>query len=616
MEYTLSGIIQSVRRQVISPFRFAAPCIIFLILVSFGCRSSNVLAPSTPSSFQNRSTFRLPTPTVLSVFPFEDRTLKPELAWLRTGLVDMVVGELAGHPSLAVVQRERVDEIIREQTLQVSGRVSDRSMVKIGRLIGANVVMTGRLIVVDDVLLIHAQFVSVEQGAVLGAVAAEGPMHDATNVARRLVDQVRTALLDGHADATSSPATAQNGRVEGPHDLRSREGKLFEALKETEHTHALHQTATPQFGLEQPLPPYPSEDFPGGTPTVPIASLNRLVERFATGLEAEIGMSSYLETNRGGMLTVPVTIRFSSTVDDALHAVEHMLRVVRQTGGGSDIQVVVPVPSSGSSVHETIAPRRFYLRLLSRDGRTIAVYSDFKEWNLSNWITVDTSTISLRREHVLQREAQFTSLTAEQSAAISSVRMTLDRVPHERATVRIDAQTISDANSSSAELPISEAQARRDNMMKQDAVLAKSLRPLRTLIEEVWSPPIYERAWIQGYTPSNERTSVITCLLDPLGRRLVEVPRLVRSSGEEDFDRVALSALNTVLLPWLSLHGFDSLAQPNASPSSTDQIVSGVSSFIKLRVQFVLRKDVPALNLVGPEPLNSSIQRPSVYENR
>lgn len=557
---------------------------------------------------------QLPTPTVLSIFSFEDRTLKPELAWLRTGLVDMLIGELAGRPSLVVVQRERVDEIIREQALQVSGRVSDHSMVKIGRLIGANVVLTGRLTVVDNLLLIHAQFVSLEHGAVLGAVAAEGPLKDATNVARRLVEKVRTLLLNSQADF--APWSATDGQPNESMDFRReplpREDKLFEALRESEHGQALNQSPTALLDVKQSYS-FPSEGLQGATASSSLQNIERLIERIATGLEADLGTPFYDEINQGGMLTVPVSIRFSSTVEEVLDTGEDMPGMMSRTGEHHDTHFVMPGDEKDSSWPEATFMRRFYLRLLAQDGRTIALYSDFKKWRLANWIARDGAMIHVRRGHILKGEAKFASLTAEQSAAVSSLKMTLDRVPHERATVRIDVQTISDQKPPSGDdtPTLDMLRSRRTGLIKQEAAFSRSIAPLRALIEEVWSPPIYERPWIRGYLPSNERMSVITCVLDPLRRQIIEGPRLVRLSGEEDFDYAALSALNAVLLPWLSSHGFDSLRQSNITASHRNERSIDTSSFVKLRVQFDLRKDVPTLNLFGSKSFDSTIQPPS-----
>jgi hypothetical protein len=42
-----------------------------------------------------------------------------------------------------VVQRQRLEEVVKEQALQLSGRVADESTVRVGRLAGATVLVTG-----------------------------------------------------------------------------------------------------------------------------------------------------------------------------------------------------------------------------------------------------------------------------------------------------------------------------------------------------------------------------------------------------------------------------------------------------------------------------------------
>jgi len=571
-------------------------------------------------SISHHSTIQLPTPTVLSIFAFEDRTRKSELTWLRTGLADMLVAELAGHSSLTIVQRERVEEIIREQALQVSGRVSDHSTVKIGRLMGANVVMTGRLIVVDALLRIDAQFISVEEGTVLGAVAAEGPVRDGANVARLLVAKTHALLLGGHDESTSTESDSlQTIPLNADSERLSRKSKLFEALAELERAHPLNSGRSHVPSKWGPTPGRLSPDIrlnPGPLPSETEVA-DRLVERLAMGLETELGTPVHDESNRNEItLRVPVRIRFSNTV------VDDLLNSLRRTEGillldtenhETEIQLGIRPATRGSSGYGQVLARRFYLRLLSRDGRTIAVYSDFYHWRVSNWIDVDESTIRIRQDRVIDAEARFAGLTPEQSEAIASVRMTLDGVPQERAIVRVDIQTVLDQPSSSGtDTAGSGSQlSRHTRATKLDAALSASVVPLRLLMEGAWSPPIYERPWSSGYIPTNERTSVIAALLDPVRRQVREEPRLVRSSGEKDFDQAALAAMRIGLELWLSAQGFDSLIRAHGVPDAMHEPNEAAPSAIKLRAQFQLHKDVPGLHLLAPPSLDPNSHPPS-----
>jgi TolB-like protein len=441
-----------------TPLRHVGSFIAFLLAFGPACsapQTHSVPSVSIPSSAPIHSHIQFPTPTVLSIFSFEDRTGKPELAWLRTGMVDMLIAELANNASLIIVQRERVDEIIREQAFQLSGRVTDESTVKIGRLIGANVLVTGRMIVADGLLRLDAQLIGVEQGTVLGAVSAEGRLNDVATVARLLVAKVRGLFSMPAADSLSVQSVGaqmlQTAKADHNGEQLSREGKLFEALEEYERALALNPNNT----IVQSHVATTLERLPPGSWLNPGRAqssrhvLNRIVERLALGLEMDIGRpSADAMRSASSGLHIPVRIRLSAPiVDQTLDALKQLGGLVLPPSEQDDTTVV------GFAAHpewiealarEKIFTRRLYLRLLSEEGRTIAIYSDFRGWALSNWLMLDGSTIRIKRAYILPSEARFEELTPEQITAIASVRVTLDRVPYERATVRLDVQTAID----------------------------------------------------------------------------------------------------------------------------------------------------------------------------
>jgi hypothetical protein len=104
---------------------------------------------------------------------------------------------------------------------------------------------------------------------------------------------------------------------------------------------------------------------------------------------------------------------------------------------------------------------------------------------------------------------------------------------------------------------------------------------------------------------------VIAALLDPVRRQVREEPRLVRSSGEKDFDQAALAAMRIGLELWLSAQGFDSLIRAHAVPDAMHESNEATPSAIKLRAQFQLHKDVPGLHLLAPPSLDPNSHPPS-----
>ncbi|MBA2251424.1 MAG: hypothetical protein H0W13_01775, partial [Nitrospirales bacterium] len=319
------------------PIRYSGPLVACLMAFTPGCSTPSTAPISAPPNLPvvaNRSHMALPTPTVLSIFSFEDRTQMAELAWLRTGLVDMLIAELTSNPSLIIVQRERVEEIIREQAFQLSGRVTDESTVKIGRLIGANVLVTGRMIVAEGVLRLDAQLVGVEQGTVLGVVAAEGRVHEVATVARLLVGKLRalfpTPGTNGSRVSSAGVEILQTAKATHDGEQLSREGKLFEALAEYERALAMTPSnAVAQSRLTQALQRLPVESWGKAGHTDPDQhGLNRIMERLALGLEAEIGPASVDAAGAGGSgLRMPVQIRLAPAVLD------QVLEAFKQVGG-------------------------------------------------------------------------------------------------------------------------------------------------------------------------------------------------------------------------------------------------------------------------------------------
>jgi TolB-like protein len=619
----LSRSVEPTRRPVNGPFRYSGPLLACLMAFSPGCSTPSTASVSVAPHRSVAATALhrpLPTPTVLSILSFEDRTRMAELAWLRTGLVDMLIAELASEPSLIIVQRERVDEILREQAFQLSGRVTDESTVKIGRLIGANVLVTGRMIVADGVLRLDAQLVGVEQGAVLGAAAAEGGLHEVATVARLLVVKLRALLptpaTHGVDGSSAGMEVLQTAKANHDGERLSRERKVFEALAEYERALALSpNNAVTQNRLAQAFQRLPIESWGEVGHTDPDQhGLNRIMERLALGLETDIGPPSVEVAGVGRRgLRMPIQIRLSPAV------LEDVLKALKQVGGillprlEEDDTTVVQFVDHPEWVEalarEKTLARRLYVWLLSADGRTIAVYSDFRAWSLSNWIAVDGSTVRIRHAHVLRSHATFGELTPEQVTAITSVRVTIDRVPDERATVRLDVHSGNDQPNVNEPVPLSSESRleRHRRVIEQNASMLDGVEPLRALMEAAWFPLVTARPWSRGYMPSNDRTAIAILMVDQATKRIREEPRLVRTSGDADFDRAALAAVRNGLQEWLSARGFEALSWIQAIPSGGTDATAVPVAALKLRAHFQLHQDVPALNLIGPRALDHPI---------
>ncbi|HIC05291.1 MAG TPA: hypothetical protein EYG58_05460 [Nitrospirales bacterium] len=189
-----------------------------LLTLLTACQSAPVTPPSTLAPAHEVSVTStpqpspdLPDPVILSVLYFENRLQAPNLNWLRKGLTDMLIADLAKVSTLRVVQRERIEEIIREQKLQASSRFSDKTAVRIGHLSGANVLLSGSISILGPMVRIDGNLVSVEQGVILGSATVEGPIQNLLNMeklfALRVLKLLGVQLTDEDMIIVTRPQT-------------------------------------------------------------------------------------------------------------------------------------------------------------------------------------------------------------------------------------------------------------------------------------------------------------------------------------------------------------------------------------------------------------------------
>jgi hypothetical protein len=86
----------------------------------------------------------------LAIIPFDDKSgRRANYGDLRERIIDEIVGDVmndaAATEFLEVVSRDRLEQVMREQQFQASGLVDPETAVRLGRLLGAHDILTGRI---------------------------------------------------------------------------------------------------------------------------------------------------------------------------------------------------------------------------------------------------------------------------------------------------------------------------------------------------------------------------------------------------------------------------------------------------------------------------------------
>lgn len=117
---------------------------------------------------------------------------------------------LAQNPALYLVERAEIEKILGEQTLGLSGLTNPDSAARVGQLLGAKALITGRIIPTSDKTLVVAKVMSTETSRVFGETATAG--NDLTEPTKELAGKIAT-LIEKNRKAFSPEIVTREKRM-------------------------------------------------------------------------------------------------------------------------------------------------------------------------------------------------------------------------------------------------------------------------------------------------------------------------------------------------------------------------------------------------------------------
>lgn len=118
-------------------------------------------------------------PTI-AVIDFSAFSLTPgeDVVPIGRGLAAMITTELAARPTVRVVDRQRVEELIRKRQLGLSGRIDEAQAVQLGQLLGAQYVVVGNVALEPKRARIDLRLLDVATGTIERADRRQGSRDD------------------------------------------------------------------------------------------------------------------------------------------------------------------------------------------------------------------------------------------------------------------------------------------------------------------------------------------------------------------------------------------------------------------------------------------------------
>jgi TolB-like protein len=141
----------------------------------------------------------------LAISHFQNNTTRFSYDLLEQSIPEQLKTELSLLSGITVLERSRIEDVLAEQALSQSGAIDSRQAQEVGKLLGAQFVLTGELSSADGRLRIDVHITRTETGEVFGEKAT-GPDASALDVMIRvLANNIKINLTGAGRRMTDVP---------------------------------------------------------------------------------------------------------------------------------------------------------------------------------------------------------------------------------------------------------------------------------------------------------------------------------------------------------------------------------------------------------------------------
>ena len=88
---------------------------------------------------------------------------------LSKGLADMLITDLSNVKSIQIVEREKLESLLKEIDLGEGKFIDPNTAQKLGKGLGADYILTGAFLSIDPMMRIDARIMEVATGKIIGA---------------------------------------------------------------------------------------------------------------------------------------------------------------------------------------------------------------------------------------------------------------------------------------------------------------------------------------------------------------------------------------------------------------------------------------------------------------
>ncbi len=125
-------------------------------------------------------------------FDYDGKTA--DMGHLRKGLAQMLISDLSGVGGVNIVERSRLEEVLKELKLSRTAKFDRRTANRVGKLLGARYLVMGGFFDFGKTLRIDARIVDVETGKIVGTFGDNSYVEEFLKLEQALADSLGKSL--------------------------------------------------------------------------------------------------------------------------------------------------------------------------------------------------------------------------------------------------------------------------------------------------------------------------------------------------------------------------------------------------------------------------------------
>lgn len=133
----------------------------------------------------------MPAGATLAILPFNNNSKGGMQGYLRKTVADLVTADLAARARFRLVERDRLEEVLKELAFQKSEVVDERTALQIGKLLGAQYILFGSYIVNQQNIRLDVRIAEVESSRTFFFASSEGPTDKVAGLTMELMTRIR-----------------------------------------------------------------------------------------------------------------------------------------------------------------------------------------------------------------------------------------------------------------------------------------------------------------------------------------------------------------------------------------------------------------------------------------